>query len=164
MWGQPIQVSFQKRDLPIYTTITIASTPSTTARLATSAQPSSTAVAQAAATAASPISTLKPSNGISTGAKADIGAGAALAVTFPIALVVFLLWRRRANARLEQQRMLETMARSDNPDSKEMTISFHEEVADIPPPAELEQPDRELDSDSRVEMPERHDTRIAEMC
>lgn len=164
MWGQPIQIAFQKRDLSLYTTVTITSTPSTTAKPTTSAQPSSTAVAQAAATAASPTSTPKPSSGLSTGAKAGIGAGAALAVTFLIALVVFLLLRRKAKARLEQQRTLEAMARSNNPDSKEKTNSFHEEVEDIPPPVELEQPDRELDSDARVEMPERHDTRIAEMC
>ena len=164
MWGQAIQIAFQRRDLPLYTTVTTTSTPSTTAKPTTGAQPSSTAVAQAAATAASPTSTPKPSNGLSTGAKAGIGAGAALAVTFLIALVVFLLWRRKAKARLEQQRMLEAIARSNNSDSKEKTNPYHEEVVEIPPPVELEQPDRELDSDARVEMPERHDTQIAEMC
>lgn len=170
MWAQPIEVAFQKRDLAFYTTSTTPlSTPLTrTATPASQAQPSSNPITQGAVTATSvspsPIATSlpRPDNGLSPGAKAGIGAGAAAVGTFLIALLIFLIWRRRQRARAEEQRVQEAITNFQDP--KEKGDMCLEETKEISPPVELEHSIRELDSNARVEMPDRHDVPIAEMC
>ena len=120
MWGQPIEVAFQQRDLPFYTTSTPTPAPLAKASPSTDAQPSAHPAAQAAATAATatsiprlkvPTSVSSSSKVVSARATAAIGFSLTVMGTFLVALVLFLLWRRRRRARSEEQRMMETLVK-----------------------------------------------------
>ena len=96
MWAEPIYVEFRQQDLTLYSTIS-----PTTTSTSTPAQPSSTA---SSATSA-PTSSLSAGpdlyyskGGLSTGAKAGIGVGAALgALLILLAVLFFAMRRRRGN-------------------------------------------------------------------
>ena len=108
MWGQPIEVAFQKRDLPFYTASTPTPAPLIRASPSTKAQPSAYPATQAVATATSlfPVRVLTSEPSSSTAA---IGLSLTVVGTFLIALVLYLLWRRRQRTGFVKQRIAETL-------------------------------------------------------
>ncbi|OJD26472.1 hypothetical protein ACJ73_02148 [Blastomyces percursus] len=101
MWGQPILVQFQSKDLSLYTNAsTTTSSPSTsTTASQTSTQPTPS---QPASNNQPPPTSLPPSSdgnepGLSAGAKAGIAIGAVGAVAILIGLVFFIRLSRRRN-------------------------------------------------------------------
>jgi uncharacterized protein (TIGR03382 family) len=95
MWAEPIYVEFRQQDLTLYST----SSPTTTST-STPGQPSSTASSATTASTSSPSARLDPyhsKGGLSTGAKAGIGVGAALGALLILLAVLFARRRRRGN-------------------------------------------------------------------
>ena len=121
MWGQPIEVAFQERDLPFYTTSTSASVLSSIVSSSTKAQPSSNSILPAATTRVSvdqsrtPISVPSASSGGSTSMNAGASIGFTLTGTFLVALALMLLWRRRQQAFCNEQRTMETLIKYQAP-------------------------------------------------
>ena len=160
MWAQPIAVAFQQKDLPLFTTVTSAPDSSSTA-----ARPSANPVTQVAATATSlaptaPALIPNDNGGLSSGAKAGIGVGAAVVVAFLIVLGLFLVWRRRKQrAYSEEQHMRrpsgEYYGQKDN--------AFRDGTNRNSQRAELGGLIPELDSDARMEMPDQREVPVPEM-
>jgi hypothetical protein len=95
MWALPIYVEFRQQDLTLYST----SSPTITST-STPAQPSSIASPATSAPTSSPGAGPDPyhsKGGLSTGAKAGIGIGAALGVLLILLAVLFAMRRRRGN-------------------------------------------------------------------
>jgi hypothetical protein len=98
MWGQPISVEFQQRDLTLFTTGTSTSS-SVSTSISTTAQPSNT-IAQPYT---SPTVTITPSSAPTSGLSVVATAGIAIAVAIGgfliLASVVFFFVRRRRAAK-----------------------------------------------------------------
>ena len=87
MWGQPISVEFQQRDLTLFTTIT--------STMASTAQPSNTATRPTVSPTVSMVSTSLPNSGLSASAKAGISVAAVICALIVLGIIVFLILRRR---------------------------------------------------------------------
>ncbi|KAL4811607.1 hypothetical protein BDW67DRAFT_171596 [Aspergillus spinulosporus] len=104
MWGQPITVAYEESDLPLFITTTTAtstarallSTATNSAQSSDTGVPETTAVDEIASSDAE-----ESSAGLSTGAKAGIGAGAAAAGVIIFALL-FLLFRRSRHRTIDK--------------------------------------------------------------
>jgi hypothetical protein len=93
MWAEPIYIEFRQKDLTLYST----SSPTTTST-STLAQPSSTASSAIGTPTGSLSAGPDPyhsKGGLSTGAKAGIGVGAALGALLITLAVLFFAMRRR---------------------------------------------------------------------
>ena len=127
MWGQPVEVAFQQRDLPFYTTSTFAPIPSSTASLSTKARPSLEPELPAATTGIpihqlkTPISVPSASGSGSTSVKAGASLGFTLTGTFLVAMALMLVWRRWQKAYSDKQRTMDTLVK--NPASIESKSS-----------------------------------------
>ncbi|KAJ5525228.1 hypothetical protein N7494_011878 [Penicillium frequentans] len=103
MWGQPISILWEKKDLSLFvsaTTTSASSTDSTTASgtTATSLSAASASKASATATAGSDSSSGGSSGGLSTGAGIGIGVGVGVAgVAGLVALALWLFMRKKRN-------------------------------------------------------------------
>lgn len=91
MWGQPISIEFQERDLTLFTTGTATETSSGSSN----AQPANTSAQSTSQATDSSLPTSSPDSGLSTGAKAGIGIAVAIGVLGIIMAVAFVLLRRR---------------------------------------------------------------------
>jgi hypothetical protein len=94
MWGQPIVVEFEQKDLTLFSTST--STPSTSSA---TPGPSATTKQTAVTSTAPPTPSTNPSSSLSTGAKAGIGVGAAVVAIFFLGIAAFFLRRNRKAGR-----------------------------------------------------------------
>ena len=166
MWAQPIEVAFQQKDLSLYTTAT--STPSSSS---TTARPSSNPVTQVAATATSPAQTTTPTlipndtGGLSSGAKAGIGVGAAVVGAFLIVLGLLLVWRRRKQrAYSEEQHIIRPSGEYYGPTQSEEKENAYRDGTNRDTRAELGGlTPLELDSNARVEMHNQREVPVPEM-
>ena len=102
MWAQPLYVEYRKQDLSLFST----SSPTTTTTSSSSAvQPSSAASSAISAPTSSSSngSDTNPSNnGLSTGAKAAIGVGAALGALVILSAIFFSFMRSRRSNKQRQ--------------------------------------------------------------
>jgi LPXTG-motif cell wall-anchored protein len=90
MWGQPVMVEFQQKDLTLFSTsVSTSSTRSATA------SPSATTKQAAVTSTAPPTPGTNPNSGLSTGAKAGIGVGIAIGALFLLGVAFFFLRRKR---------------------------------------------------------------------
>jgi LPXTG-motif cell wall-anchored protein len=90
MWGQPVVVEFQQKDLTLFSTS--ASTSSTSSG---TASPSATTAQPAVTSTGSPTPSTNPKSGLSTGAQAGIGVGVAIVALILLAIAAFFLRRKR---------------------------------------------------------------------
>ena len=118
MWGQPIEVAFQRRDLPFYATSTSEPVPLSTASLSTKARPSSMPNLPAATTGVS-IDQLKTSISVLSanggGGSTSVSAVGSLCFTmtgtFLVAMALVLLWRRWQKACSDKQRTMDFLVK-----------------------------------------------------
>ncbi len=90
MWGQPIVVEYQQKDLTLFSTsVSTSSTSSTTA------SPSATTNQPALTSTGSPSPSTNPKSGLSTGAQAGIGVGVAIVALILLVIAAFFLRRKR---------------------------------------------------------------------
>lgn len=154
MWGQPIEVAIQDKDVSLFTTSTSSSITSSTA------QPSSTASASATSTGVSPpaqsalFPSLDDSSGLSTGAVAGI---AVVAVVFGVTLLALLLWflrsRRRGQARSRRDDFAGTQANNKPALDLSNNIYKDDPRSNVGAMVEMHSPPMELDSGLRAELP-----------
>lgn len=161
MWAQPIQVAFQREDLSLYTTSTIAMTTLTQAQASATSAPQPAATTTPLLPSATPtVSPVSSGEGVSTGVKAGIGMGAAAIGSFLIASALFFIWRRR-RARLGDQRMVGIVEKPELPcESRRKEIPYYDYAMNRQP-AELDTAVQEigiqeLNSNARCEMHGRH--------
>ena len=166
MWAQPIQVAFQQKDLSLYTTGTPTSFSSST-----TAPPSSNSLTQVTMTATSLAPTTTPTSvpndngGLSSGAKAGIGIGAAVVGAFLIVLGLFLVWRRRKQrAYPEEQHIIGPSGEYYGlTRSGENENAYRDGTNRNSQRAEVGAPTPELDSNARIEMPDQREVPVPEM-
>jgi hypothetical protein len=91
MWGQPVVVEFEQKDLTLFSTSVSTSSTSSS----TTASPSATTQQAVITSAVSPTPSTNPHSGLSTGAKAGIGVGVVIVALFLVGLASFFLIRKR---------------------------------------------------------------------
>ena len=165
MWGQPIEVAFQRRDLSLYTTstpvpITVTQSDSRSTSTSDTATPNSATATFSPVT--SPISVSRKSNGFSSGAKAGIGLGVAGIILCVMGFAFFLLWRRRQGRKHRAQSEEQHMGVPFN-EAKEKEGPYYEEAKGLSQPVEVETLPFEVDSTARAELPDRAEQPIAEL-
>jgi LPXTG-motif cell wall-anchored protein len=95
MWGQPVVVEFQQKDLTLFSTSTSSISSSTSSRSSGTASPSATTAQPAITSTGSPTPSTDPKSGLSTGAQAGIGVGVAIVALILLAIAAFFLRRKR---------------------------------------------------------------------
>lgn len=95
MWGQPISIEFQERDLTLFTTGTATGTSSGPSN----AQPANTSTRSTPQATDSSLPIASTDSGLSTGAKAGIGIAVAIGVLAIVMAVAFVILRRRKVAK-----------------------------------------------------------------
>lgn len=98
MWGQPISVEFQQRDLTLFTTSTSTSS-SVSTSISTTAQPSNTIAKPYASPTVTITPSSAPTSGLSVGATAGIAITVAISGFLILASVVLFFVRRRRAAK-----------------------------------------------------------------
>jgi hypothetical protein len=133
MWGQPITIEYQQKDVSLFGSATSSSSSSSsTAAITDSSSSISTTASLSGSSAAQSSVSSTTSSSLSTGAKAGIGLGLGILAVILIALAAFFITKRR-------QSHIPTY----ETDSKEPWRKPGVHVSELPPHSQSER--RELD-------------------